>query len=179
MTLLKHFSVFITRLNDRLGVWLIGYLVLLMFVILLYEITARYVFSAPTTWATEFTQLMFGAYVMLSGGYLLANKGHVNVDLFYNRLTPRAQALTHILTSFLFFAFISVLLMEGWTMASNSIDMLETSSSAWNPPVWPLKLTIPIGAALILLQGVAGILEQLPVLFGAEPAADRSGEGRA
>lgn len=179
MTLLKHFSLFITRLNDRLGAWLIGYLVLLMFVILLYEITARYVFSAPTIWATEFTQLMFGAYVMLSGGYLLANNGHVNVDLFYNRLSLRLQALTHILTSFLFFAFVSVLLMEGWTMASNSIDMLETSSSAWNPPVWPLKLTIPVGAGLILLQGIAGIMDQLPVLFGAEPSADHDGEGGA
>lgn len=179
MTLLKQFSFFITRFNDRLGAWLIGYLVLLMFVILLYEITARYVFSAPTIWATEFTQLMFGAYVMLSGGYLLANKGHVNVDLFYNRLSPRLQALTHILTSFLFFAFISVLLMEGWIMASNSIDMLETSSSAWNPPVWPLKLTIPLGAGLILLQGIAGIMDQLPVLFGAEPSADHDGEGGA
>lgn len=179
MTLLKHFSVLITRLNDRLGVWLIGYLVLLMFVILLYEITARYVFSAPTNWATEFTQLMFGAYVMLSGGYLLANKGHVNVDLFYNRLTPRARAVTHILTSFLFFAFISVLLLEGWTMASNSIDMLETSSSAWNPPVWPLKLTIPVGAALILLQGIAGIIDQIQVLIDGRIPADQGGEGGA
>jgi len=171
VTLLRHFSLFITRLNHRLGVFLVSYLALMMTLILLYEIVARYVFSAPTTWAPELTQLIFGAYVMLSGGYLLAHKGHVNVDLIYNRFPPRTKAAVNIVTSFLFFAFISVLLLEGWAMASDSIDMLETSSSAWNPPVWPLKLTIPLGAGLILLQGLAWILADINVLFGGEDDA--------
>lgn len=176
MTLLRHFCVFITRLNHQLGVCLVAYLVLLMFGALLYEIIARYVFSSPTIWATEFAQMLFGAYVMLSGGYLLANKGHVNVDIFYNRLTPTAQAITHLLTSFLFFTFIIVLIREGWIMASESVDMQETSSSAWNPPVWPLKLTIPIGAGLFFLQGLVEVLAAINLLLGGAPLPAKNGE---
>lgn len=174
MSRLAQLAPLISALNHRLGAFFISYLALLMAFILLYEIIARYLFSAPTIWAPELAQLLFGAYVMLSGGYLLAHKGHVNVDLIHNRFSPRGRAAVNLLTSFLFFAFLSVLLLEGWTMARESVAMMETSSSAWNPPIWPLKLTIPLGAALILLQGLADMLVDLDVLFNG-PAIEEHG----
>ncbi len=176
MSRFTQLAPLISALNHRLGVFFISYLVLLMAVILLYEMSARYLFSAPTIWAPELAQQLFGAYVMLSGGYLLAHKGHVSVDLIYNRFSPRGRAAINLLTSFLFFAFLSVLLLEGWTMARESVAMLETSSSAWNPPVWPLKLTIPLGAALILLQGLADILADLEVLLSGTAIEERGNE---
>jgi TRAP-type mannitol/chloroaromatic compound transport system permease small subunit len=30
----------------------------------------------------------------------------------------------------------------------------EVSHSVWEPPIWPIKLCIPLGAFLILLQGL-------------------------
>lgn len=154
-----------TWLNERLGRWFVSYLAFVMFLLLLLEVVARYVFSAPTVWATELTQMLFGAYIMLSGGYLLVHRRHVTVDIFYARFSPRRKAAVDIITSVLFFLFMLVLLKEGWAMAEEAVSRMETSHSAWNPPIWPLKLTIPIGTVLLLLQGIVKLVQDLQVLF--------------
>ncbi|NLO80625.1 MAG: TRAP transporter small permease subunit [Xanthomonadaceae bacterium] len=161
----------ITWLNERLGRWFVAYLVFVMFFLLLIEVVARYVLAAPTIWATELTQMIFGAYIMLSGGYLLVHRRHVSVDIFYSRFSPRTRAATDIATSVFFFIFMLVLLKEGWTMAEEAISTLETSHSAWNPPIWPLKLLIPIGALLLLLQGIVKLVQDVRTFFAGAPAA--------
>lgn len=166
MNVIVSLSRAVTRLNSLLGVWILSYLVIVMVVLLLFEIVARYVFSSPTIWASEMTQMVFGAYVILSGGFLLVRKGHINVDIFYDRLGERGKAAVNIVTCFLFFAFVAVILKEGWMMAEESWAMGETSFSAWNPPVWPLKIAIPVGAILLLLQGVVSLVGDVCVLMG-------------
>lgn len=156
----------VTRLNSLLGVWILSYLVVVMLALLLFEIASRYVFSAPTVWAAELTQLLFGAYIILSGGFLLVRNGHINVDILYNRFGERQKAVVNIATSFLFFAFMAVILKEGWSMAEDSWSMRESSYSAWNPPIWPLKLAIPLGVLLLLLQGIVRLVADICVLAG-------------
>ena len=142
-------------------------------VLLLFEIVARYVFSSPTIWASELTQMVFGAYIILSGGFLLVRNGHINVDIFYDRLGERGKAVVNIATCFLFFAFLAVILKEGWVMAEDSWSMGETSFSAWNPVLWPLKMAIPAGALLLLLQGVVSLVGDVLVLTGRKDLARR------
>ncbi|MFL1407082.1 TRAP transporter small permease subunit [Marinobacter sp. M1N3S26] len=178
MNFIVSLSRAVTRLNSLLGVWILSYLVIVMVVLLLFEIVARYVFSSPTIWASEMTQMMFGAYIILSGGFLLVRKGHINVDILYDRLGAHGKAAVNIATCFLFFAFMAVILKEGWVMAEESWAMGETSFSAWNPPIWPLKIAIPVGAMLLLLQGVVSIVGDVFVLMGRPDLARRiEGEG--
>lgn len=169
MRYLKLITATTTWLNERLGRWFVSYLAFAMFALLLIEVIARYILAAPTVWATELTQMLFGAYAMLSGGYLLVHKRHVSVDIFHSRFSPRLRAFVDVVTSVLFFCFMLVLLKEGWGMAEDAIGRMETSHSAWNPPVWPLKLTVPIGAALLMVQGIVKLVEDLCILFGHGP----------
>jgi len=64
-----------------------------------------------------------------------------------------------------FFIFTLTLLWFGIEMAWNSISDWETSYSAWNPPIWPVKLAIPVGTALLVLQGLAKLLQDITVAF--------------
>ncbi|MDN3517716.1 TRAP transporter small permease subunit [Aquisalimonas lutea] len=162
----------VTRFNDWLGRAVLAYLVLAMFALLFLEVIMRYGVGAPTVWTAELTQMLFGAYAMLAGAYIMAHNAHANVDIFYARFPRRVQAAVDVFTSFLFFAFILVLLTEGYTIAADSVSRLETSHSAWNAPVWPVKLTIPIGAGLLFLEGVVKLIHDILVLFdleGSEP----------
>lgn len=167
MSYLSLFVSVVSWINDKVGKVFVCYLTLVMFFLLLFEIVARYLFSSPTVWATELTQMLFGAFIMLSGGYLMLNKGHIHVEIIYEKLSLRTKALVDLLTSFLFFAFVLVLLKEGWHMAGDSISRLESSSSAWDPAIWPLKLCIPVGTALLLIQGLAKVIQDLQTLSGA------------
>lgn len=162
----------ITRLNNFIGS-AIAWLVVFMTVFLLIEIFSRYVLSQPTVWANELTQLIFGFYAVMSGGYILAQRGHVNVDIFYSSFSSRTQAIVDLCTSVLFFMFLAALLYFGSSMALESISSFERSYSAWNPPIWPVKLSIPIGCLLLLLQGIAKLIQDAERVFSPGASQDR------
>ncbi|WP_410330049.1 TRAP transporter small permease subunit [Marinobacter sp.] len=154
----------VSRLNDVVGRW-IALLVFAMFAFLLLEVGFRYLFNSPTVWTNELTQMLFGIYAVMSGGYIMAHRGHVNVDLRHSHLAPRKRAVLDIVTSTVFFIFTLALLWFGIDMARESMSSWETSYSAWNPPIWPVKLAIPVGTALLVLQGLVKLLEDIAVAF--------------
>ncbi len=109
--------------------------------------------------------MLFGIYDVMSGGYIMAHRGHVNVDLLHSHLPPRGRAALDILTSTVFFIFTLALLYFGYDMASESIASWETSYSAWNPPIWPAKGAIFVASVLMLLQGIVRLLEDIAIAF--------------
>lgn len=168
MRALDAFMRAVTRVNEWVG-RTIAWLILPMFVFLMAEVLMRYALGAPAVWTNELSQLLFGAYAVLGGGYLMAHGGHVNVDLVHAKFPPRVRALVDVLTSALFFIFVGALLYFGVSLALESMDTWERSMSAWNPYIWPFKLMIPVSALLLLLQGIVKLLADLLVLFGAAP----------
>lgn len=165
MKLLRDAASGITWINGWVG-RLTAYLVLPMFALLLLEVIFRYILRAPSVWTGELTQLIFGVYALMGGGYLLANKGHVSVDIFSASFARPTLARVDIATSILFFLFIGVIVWQGASLAYDSVSRLETSHSAWNPPIWPVKLMIPVAALLLLLQGIAKLLDDIMMATG-------------
>lgn len=168
----------ITKLNEWVG-RIIAFLVVPIFVFILIEVFLRYLFNSPTVWTNEFTQMLFGAYTVLSGGYILAHRGHVNVDIFLATRSIRTQAVINVFTSFLMFVFVMAFGWFGYEMAKESMETWETSFSAWNPPIWPVKLAIPVGAALLFLQGVVKLIQDIAIALGVEldnPSTDETGD---
>jgi TRAP-type mannitol/chloroaromatic compound transport system permease small subunit len=157
---MKRFLKTIDRISEQSGKAVSFLIVLLVFVIL-YEIFARYLFNSPTIWAHEIAQMIYGAYVILLGAYVLQRKGHVNVDILYNRFRPRTRAIIDLFTWLLFFYFCGLLLLKGGEMAWDSLKVLETEPTSFAPPVYPIKMMIPLGALLILLQGLAKFIRDL------------------
>jgi TRAP-type mannitol/chloroaromatic compound transport system permease small subunit len=154
---------FIDALNDWVGKAL-SYGILAMFLLVLSEVIRRYFFNAPTVWGTEATQLIFGMYVVLSGGHILRWGGHVNVDIIYSRFSIRTKAVIDIVTFWLFFLFCGMMFLYGGSLAWESLSILERSNSAWGVPLYPWKMMIPIGALLLLLQGIAKLIRDVLAL---------------
>ena len=159
---------FIDNLNDWIG-RVLSYAVFIMFVLVLSEVVRRYFFNSPTVWANELTQLVFGVYVILSGGYILRWGGHVNVDIFYSTLSDRWKAILDIITSTIFFLFCGMLFVYGGSLALESLSNFEHSRSAWNPPLYPFKLCIPLAMALLMLQGIAKLIRDIYTLIHGKP----------
>ena len=147
----------IDTINDWVGK-VLSFGVLVMFALVLIEVIRRYFFNSPTVWGNELTQLTFGVYVVLCGGYILRWGGHVNVDILYGRFSARGKAIVDIITFVLFLLFCGMMLAYGGSLAWESVARFEHSQSAWNPPLYPVKLMIPSGAFLLLLQGIAKLV---------------------
>lgn len=150
---MKMFFKVIDRANELIGK-AVSFLVLVFVGVILYEIFVRYLLNRPTIWAHEVSQMAYGAYVILLGGYLQQRKGHVNVELLTERFSPRTRAIINCFTWILFFLFCGVLLVKGWEMAWDSFLYRETESTVFAPPIYPIKMMIPLGALLLLLQGL-------------------------
>ena len=125
-----------------------------------YEVFVRYVLNAPTSWAFDFSYLMYGAMFYMAGAYTLSRGGHVRADMFYRLWRPRTQAMVElVLYITFFFPGVLALYIAGWSYGYGSMKILESSvNSPAGVPIWPLKMMIPFGAALLALQGVAEVL---------------------
>ena len=99
--------------------------------------------------------MIFGAFFILGGACVLLHKEHVNMDIIYNRFPLRMRAIVDIVTAVLLFVACGSLLWKGGIMGWDSLMILERSTSPWHPPLYPLRLTIPVAAFLILLQALA------------------------
>ena len=110
-----------------------------MVVCLVYEVFARYLFSAPTVWAYDMTYMLYGSHFMLGAAYTLAVQGHIRTDFFYRLWPPRWQgAVDAILYACLFFPGIGFFLVEATDFAVTSWVRQELGiSSPWNPPIYP------------------------------------------
>jgi len=125
-----------------------------------YEVFVRYLLNAPTSWAFDFSYLMYGAVFYMAGAYTLSRGGHVRADMFYRLWRPRTQAMVElVLYVIFFFPGILALVYSGWLYGYDSARILEVSvNSPAGIPIWPLKMMIPFGAALIAMQGFAEVL---------------------
>ena len=125
-----------------------------------YEVFVRYLLNAPTSWAFDFSYLMYGAMFYMAGAYTLSRGGHVRADMFYRLWRPRTQAAVELfLYIVFFFPGVLALVISGWHYGYDSMRIFESSvNSPAGVPIWPLKMLIPFGAGLLALQGLAEVL---------------------
>ncbi len=129
-----------------------------------YEVIARFAFNSPTNWLHESMFLMYGMQYMLAGAYAYREDQHVRVDVFYTKFSTRGKAIADIITSVFFFIFVGTLLWTSWKFASDAVSLGEVSFTEWGIQYWPVKLTMVIGAALLLLQGLSKLIKDFAIL---------------
>ena len=140
-----------------------------------YEVIARYIFNSPTNWAHESMFLMFGMQYLLSGAYAYLTESHVRVDVFYAKLSLKGRAFADVLTSIFFFIFAGTILVTGIIFTLDAYRVSEFSFAEWQIVYWPIKATIALGAALLLLQGLGKLLRDFMILAGYTPPAAQEG----
>ena len=159
------FFLWIDKINGYVGEYVSFWAIIAVFVYY-YEVLARYLFNSPTNWAHEGMFLMFGMQYMLAAGFTHREHAHVHVDVLYQYFPLRMKALVNVLTSVFFFIFCIVLFWTGWTFAADSIGVWEVSFTEWAIQYWPVKVTLSVGALLLMLDGITKLTKDLIVLFG-------------
>jgi len=166
MRLLLKFADAVDALSEWVGQWL-KWLVLFSSLISAGNALVRYTLQTSSNAWLEIQWYMFGAMFLLAAGYALKHEEHVRVDVFYSRMSPRTQAWVDVFGGILFLMPTAIII--GWMsipMVTNSIRIWEHSSDPGGLLRWPIKICIPIGFALLALQGVAEIIKKTAVGLG-------------
>ena len=157
------------RAIDWISIWfgrLAAVLIFPMIFSLVWEVTARYFFNAPTIWANDLSTMLYGAMFMIGSAYALQRQQHIRTDWLYEKWSIRTRAMVdsacYIL---LYFPGLAIFLWVGWKYALRSTTLQERIiSSPWMPIIWPLKLCIPIATLLLLIQGISELTKSLYAL---------------
>ena len=127
----------------------------------------RYTIHYSSNAFLEIQWYLFGAMFLLAAGYALKHGEHVRVDVFFSKMSPRTQAWVDVVGTILFLMPMAVII--SWLsipMVVNSYKIHEYSSDAGGLLRWPIKIMIPLGFALLSLQGLAEIIKKTAIARG-------------
>lgn len=184
----------ISRCIDQLGRWtglVATWLVLLAALVSAFNALARYsistiiyldkqlrVFGGGLGWLLDLYRdnsntlrdvqlVMFAGMVMLGAAWTLKLNQHVRVDLVYSMVSARRRVWIDLTGTALFLVPMCVVLIWfSWPWFLTSWTGNEMSVNAGGMPRWPFKLFLPLGFALLLLQGVSEIIKCIGALNG-------------
>ncbi|MBY0333357.1 MAG: TRAP transporter small permease subunit [Acetobacteraceae bacterium] len=166
----------VIRVIDRITEILGGVFALLLAPLVLanvVEVLMRYFLRQPTTWAADTTVMASGALFMLGAAYALRKGAHVRTDVLWEKFSDRRKGIIDSVAFLVFFfptmAILFALSLEEFLFA---FEMDERSTlSTWQPPIWPLRMVIPLAAALLMLQGVSELMKSLWAAWTGEALA--------
>ena len=126
------------------------------------NVVMRYAFDYSSNAWLEIQWYMFAACVMLGAAQVLRVNEHVRVDLIYGRLTSRSKVYVDIF-GLLFFLFpvIGLMLYLSFPLFLKMFLTHEMSNNAGGLIRWPAMLMLPLGFALLFLQGLAELIKRV------------------
>ena len=148
----------------------VAWVSLLMVVVVTVDVVMRYLFKTSFVFVQELEWHLFGVLFLVGAGYTLLHDDHVRVDVFYQRLTTKQRAWINLLgTLFFLLPGCYLVIQTSWQFVMNSWAVQEASPDPGGIPArYLLKACIPLGFALVALQGISLGLKSLQVILGNE-----------
>jgi TRAP-type mannitol/chloroaromatic compound transport system permease small subunit len=146
----------------------VSWATLLMVLTTFLVVILRYAFDLGWIALQESVSFLHAAAFMLGAAYTLKHQGHVRVDIFYQKMSPRGRAWVDLLgTLLLLFPVCGFIFWIGWEYVLNSWDVMEGSREAGGlPGVFLLKSLILLLPLTLGLQGMASLLRNIMLLRG-------------
>jgi TRAP-type mannitol/chloroaromatic compound transport system permease small subunit len=156
----------IDRLSRASG-WLAEWMVLAACAIAAGNAAIRYGFSVSSNAWLEMQWYLFAGVVMLGASWTLLRNQHVRVDLVYGALARRTRLWVDVFG-------LAVFLLPGMALLAwmtvpfflDSFWRMEGSASPGGLLRWPVKILMPIGFALMVLQGISELIKRIAILRG-------------
>lgn len=136
---------------------IVSWVACLVVLVVFSDVVMRYAFNTSYVFIQELEWHLFSFIFLVGAGYTLYKDGHVRVDIFYQRLSPKGQAWINLIGVLVFLIpGCYLVIFTSYKFAHTSFLNLEGSPDPGGIPYrFIVKFTIPIGYVLILLQGLA------------------------
>lgn len=126
--------------------------------VMMAQVIARYVFDTPILWSEEFARFGLIWLTFVASGAVMANGEHIQVDLFGNRLGPRARVGMEVFAALIVIVTCAMLLPAGLRfargLAGNTSPMMGMPMTIWYSAV-------VVGFVLLMLHSVVNIVMAL------------------
>ena len=166
MQALLKFSKAVDWLNAQIGRYAI-WLILASTLISGINAVVRKLFNVSSNAYLEVQWYLFAASFMLAAGYTLLHNEHVRIDVVSSHLSKRGQIWVDIIGFAFFLTPICLaVLWYGVPFFIQGYQSGEMSSNAGGLIRWPVYAMMPLGFALLLLQGLSELVKRAAFLQG-------------
>lgn len=169
MSSLLRLSRLIDWINERVG-RAVMWLVLVAVVISAGNALVRKLFNTSSNALLEIQWYLFAAIFMLAAGYTFLRNEHVRIDILTSRLSPRGQNVVDIVGILFFLLPMAVLILWlSWPIVMTSLASGEMSQNSGGLIRWPVKMMLPLGLGLLVLQAFSELVKRIAFLAGHGP----------
>ena len=159
----------IDAITERVGRF-VYWLVLIVVLISAANAIVRKLFNYSSNAYLEIQWYLFSVIFLFGAGYTLLRNEHVRIDIISGRLSARAQNWIDVVGIVLFLWPMSFVIMwMSWPLFVDSLTRHEVSSNAGGLLIWPARLMMPIGFALLIMQSVSELIKRIAFLRGRIP----------
>lgn len=123
-----------------------------------YDTFMRYTFAAPTNWGLEVNSFLIVYLAVMTAAENQRTDGHLRITFFTDKVPPRLQALSAIVTGVLGIGFSGVMAWRGGLTAFEALEYGERVSSAFGTPMAIPYALLPIGFGLLAVQFVPQVV---------------------
>ena len=166
MQALLKLSRGIDWLNTQVGKYVV-WLILASTIISGVNAVVRKALNISSNAFLEVQWYLFAASFLLAAGYTLLQGEHVKVDVISSRFSKRTQIWIDV---FGYIAFLTpmclAVLWYGIPFFTRALASGEMSNNAGGLIRWPVYLMMPLGFALLWLQGISELIKRLGFLQG-------------
>lgn len=163
---MRSYVRFVDAINYRLG-RCIMYGIFVMGGILLWSSISK-TFFLPSLWTLEMAQFAMVAYYILGGPYSMQMQANVRMDLLYGSWSPKKKMWMDSFTIVFLLFYLGVMLYGGVESTMYSLEYGERSPTAWRPYLWPIKIIMCVGIALMIVQCISELMKDILRLRGEE-----------
>ena len=163
MMLQTLFRVFkLIKVMSKYSSYFTALILTLLVVLIVYDATARYLFSNGSTALQELEWHFFDVVILLSISYTLKHNSHVRVDIFYDNFSPKIQSLVNIVSLLFFILPLSFLIIYiGISFVELSFLQGEMSSDPGGlSNRWIVKSLMPLSFFLLAFQALELLIEE-------------------
>ena len=130
---------------------------------MVYEVVARKLFTAPTLWSYDFSRMISGAMFMAAAGYALMRGVHIRADFLYRHWQRKNQLTVDVLLYLLlYFPAMIFFLWSSFGYTLKAWMIWETAmDTAYAAPLAPARTAMPLGVLFLVLQGVSEVLKAI------------------
>jgi len=166
VTSLLQLSRLIDRISEFVGRW-VSWLILAAVLISAVNAVVRKVFNMSSNGFLEIQWYLFAAVFLLAAGYTMLRGEHVRIDVILGRFSKRTQIKIEAVCIVIFlFPFCINVITLVWPLVVKAYITGEMSSNAGGLIRWPVFAMVPIGFALLLMQGVSELIKRIAFLQG-------------
>ena len=169
MQALLKLSRAIDWLNATVGRFVI-WLIFAATVISALNAVVRKIFNYSSNGFLEVQWYLFAWSFLVAAGYTLLHREHVRIDVLNSRLPKKAQVWIDIVGFALFLTPLCIMVLYmGVPMVIEKYQSGEISGNPGGLIRWPVWLALPIGFALLMLQGWSELIKRIAFLRGQGP----------